>query len=455
VAIIYFDITNIVAYAKRNSTVIGIPRVQLNIISMLSRKHGGARIRCTFYDFAQRAMVEFDPAQLQMGFEFDSEKLLRLLGLDQTSRWLPSNVQVKSYLRKFSHNKLLRTVKKADVYVSALLLPKRLQRLGLQVGGATQSVQVRVAATRVDALPADSRYVCLGAIWMLPELWEFGQAHKDRGGEVVQMVYDLIPFSYPEYYAPREPPAFAAWLNQALEYTARFICISRWTDADLHKYAQGRGQAVTSKPIPLAHEFAGFDRTTPVAMPPQLDSLSRVEYILCVGTIEHRKNNLVLLKIWQQLRTTLKEKLPLLVFAGKYGRGGAEFQSLLASDLNLAQSVRVLHSPSDADLAWLYQRCLFTVYPSQFEGWGLPVGEAAWFGKYCVASATTSVPEVCGPLVDYVDPHDSKSITDGILKPLLDREFLKQREVAIGAAKLREWSHVADDIYAYASAAHD
>lgn len=43
----------------------------------------------------------------------------------------------------------------------------------------------------------------------------------------------------------------------------------------------------------------------------------------------------------------------------------------------------------------------------------------------------------------------------GILKPLLDREFLKQREAAIAAAKMREWSHAADDIYFYASDAHD
>jgi glycosyltransferase involved in cell wall biosynthesis len=111
------------------------------------------------------------------------------------------------------------------------------------------------------------------------------------------------------------------------------------------------------------------------------------------------------------LRESLKEQLPLLVFPGKYGRGGAEFQSLLASDADLAQSVRVLRSPSGADLAWLYQHCLFTVYPSQFEGWGLPVGEAARFGKYCVASLTTLVPEVCGDLLVYVDPHDSQSIT--------------------------------------------
>ena len=58
--------------------------------------------------------------------------------------------------------------------------------------------------------------------------------------------------------------------------------------------------------------------------------------------------------------------------------------------------MRIVDSPSDRELAYLYQRCLFAAYPSLYEGWGLPVGEAAWFGKYVISSNATSLPEVCG-----------------------------------------------------------
>lgn len=444
-ASIYFDITNIIDYAQRNSTVIGIPRVQLNIISLLSRKHG-SQIRCAFFDYKRRVMREFDPAELNLGFEFNSENLLHSLNLLQASRF-PSKGQVKGYLRQFAHNKVLRTWKKIDVYCAAAFSPARLAKMGLRsAANASQGRKVNVAD--LGEIPVTATYVCLGAIWMFSELWAFGRAHKQRGGAVIQLVYDLIPFRFPEYYTPREPPAFANWINEALEYTTRFACISKWTDNDLREYATKRGHTVVSKPVPLAHEFGGFDRTTPATCTANVASLENVEYVLCVGSIEHRKNNLALLRIWQQLRTELPS-LPLLVFAGKYGRGGAEFQAALAADAELTKSVRLIHSPSDADLAWLYQHCLFTAFPSQFEGWGLPVGEAAWFGKYTVATNATSVPEVCGDLIDYVDPFDVESIKAGIKKPLTDRTYLRQREAAIRSATLRSWQDVADDIYEF------
>jgi glycosyltransferase involved in cell wall biosynthesis len=90
---------------------------------------------------------------------------------------------------------------------------------------------------------------------------------------------------------------------------------------------------------------------------------------------------------------------------------------------------------------------LFTAYPSQYEGWGLPVGEAAWFGKFCVASHVTSIPEVCGDLIDYVDPSNMGSIKAAVKRVLVDRDYLRERERAIASAELRTWSRVADEIY--------
>jgi glycosyltransferase involved in cell wall biosynthesis len=307
-----------------------------------------------------------------------------------------------------------------------------------------------VSVKAIDRLPADAVYICLGASWWFPQVWEFAAKHKTAGGTVVQMVYDLIPLVFPEYYTPREPPAFIAWLNRSLEYATRFVCISEWTANDLRKYASEHDANQLVRAVPLAHEFVGFDRTTRIEKSAALSQFDSQEYVLCVGTIEYRKNNLAMLQIWQQLLAELGDQLPLLVFAGKYGKGGAEFQEFLGKDAQLAQKVRVVHAPSDLDLAWLYQNCLFTAFPSQFEGWGLPVGEAAWFGKYCVASHATSIPEVCGDLIDYVDPDDLANIKAGIKRPIVDRDFLKQREVRIANAKLRSWSDVADDIYRFA-----
>ena len=89
----------------------------------------------------------------------------------------------------------------------------------------------------------------------------------------------------------------------------------------------------------------------------------------------------------------------------------------------MRQVVTVIPQATDADLAVLYQNCLFFVYPSLVEGWGLPVGEAAWFGKYSVVSSSSSLPEVCGDLVDYVAPENIDGWLAAIKRAVLEKEY--------------------------------
>lgn len=446
---IYFDVTDIVHFATRYNRVTGIQRVQLNIVTLLAHRHAGL-IRCCFYDRKKQAFFEFDPSRRPKEFEFDAERFLVDIGLQKPARRFPSKVQIKTYLRRYNHNKALRIWKKLDVYCSSLFAPRRLAGFGLTIRDGASLPRAIAPVSPLLHLSKRSILVSLGALWLAPpSVWRFVQQHRDRGGEVVQMVYDIIPILHPEFYAPAEPPAFTAWLNSALHYASRFICISQWTADDLLKYAATRSSTPVARPIPLAHEIIGFERNASVETPAQFSSFAVAKYVLCVGTIETRKNGVELLEVWRQLLDELGDAMPLLVFAGKFGKGGKEFQEKLAMDARLSAFVRVIHSPSDRELAWLYKNSLYSTYVSRIEGWGLPVGESAWFGKLCVASNATSVPEVCGELADYVDPFDIASIKAGIKKPIVDAAHLRRREAQIAAAPLRKWSDVADDIYRF------
>ena len=84
---------------------------------------------------------------------------------------------------------------------------------------------------------------------------------------------------------------------------------------------------------------------------------------------------------------------------------------LKASEL-LQRRVRLFRRVSDADLVRLYQDCLFTIYPSTYEGWGLPVTEALCFGKAVVTTAISSLPEAGGQYADYFDPHSMRDLQD-------------------------------------------
>jgi glycosyltransferase involved in cell wall biosynthesis len=452
----YFDVTDVVRYATGNTRVSGIQRVQLNLIAHMVRRHGGHVVRCTFEHPNQKAMFEFDPTTLFENDEFDAELLLRRLGVGGNSRVFPSKTRIRSHLRQYSGNKLKRTAVKIDIYLSALFFPQRLAAMGLRKPNAAELAVVPVRLGPIEKLPPEASFIYLGATWSLPQITEFGRAHAANGGTVVQLIYDLIPQVHPEYFSRNLAEDFNRWLREITQYTRHFMCISRWTAADLRRFV-GPREDVKIEAIAMAHEFQGFERFEPISIEnSEVSEAASAPFVLCVGTIEVRKNGAALLQAWQTLGARLGERLPRLIFAGKQGWLIHEFKATLANDPDLARRVRIVDSPSDRELAYLYQRCLFTAYPSLYEGWGLPVGEAAWFGKYVVCSNATSLPEVCGELVDYFDPTDSVAMCARLERAITNTAYVRAKEHAIVQAPMRRWSDVAEDLFDFVvrSSAH-
>lgn len=441
---IYLDVTDIIEYARHNKRVSGIQRVQVKIISCLVQRFGSDAVRCVFFHPREQRMVEFDPKPVFSHPEFDAQRLLVQLGLMRLNRVFPEKHQLKNYLRAHSHGKLSRIGKKIEILTLALLNRQAYYRRGFAAPDPALLQVPRIASVPVRLSPSQACLVFLGANWSFPEILEFGKGWKDAGGRVVQLVYDLIPHVHPEYFSHDLAEHFEAWLKILPQYATAFACISEWTAKDLRQYLRRfPGFAPAIEAVPLAHELDGFDRFTPVQ--PDSDAVAALAgkpYVLCVGTLEVRKNGGALLKVWQRLIAKGAAGLPRLVFAGKKGWLIDEFDVLLASDAGLRAQVTHIESPSDHDLAFLYQHSLFTAYPSIYEGWGLPVGESAWFGKHCIASQATSIPEVCGPLIDYVDPADLDSIQERIEHALAHPQHIRQREEGLRKATMRRWMDV-------------
>ncbi|MOA15507.1 D-inositol 3-phosphate glycosyltransferase [compost metagenome] len=177
-------------------------------------------------------------------------------------------------------------------------------------------------------------------------------------------------------------------------------------------------------------------------------SLLQKKFILFVSTIERRKNHEVLYRAYTRLINKGVKDLPLLVFVGMPGWGVNDFLKDLELDPRVKEYIKVLSNVSDSDLVSLYRNCMFTLFPSLYEGWGLPVAESLAAGKYCLASNAASIPEVGGKLLDYIDPWDILSWESELEKYISDSEALRLKEQHIKCDyRIVPWAETARSVF--------
>jgi glycosyltransferase involved in cell wall biosynthesis len=168
----------------------------------------------------------------------------------------------------------------------------------------------------------------------------------------------------------------------------------------------------------------GFSGAPPVGT--ARADLPQRPFVLFVSTIEYRKNHMMMVEVWRRLLLShAPATVPLLIFVGREGAMSGDLMRQLRASAYLGGHVRVLKDMSDAGIAELYRRCAFTVFPSLYEGWGLPVTESLAAGRPCLASQATSVPEAGGRLARYFDPLDLAGATRMVEAILADPEGLE------------------------------
>ncbi len=439
----YFEITDVVEHARRHLHASGIQRVVLNVLKELCSRIGNGQVICVLYQRKQRRVVYFPAESIFNSESPDLESVLLRLGGIDTPVVRPPRAQVRAYLDQCT-NKSSRSLRKAYVWLAARLFPSSLARLGMN-----RMQDIGICPPRVVpllALEADGVLVRLGVNLQRTPMDDVAHWHCKSGGAVVSMIHDIIPVQYPDFFETEHARHFSDWLSRTLESSTKFLCVSSSTAKAL---CQQGGEQLSSKlvyVVPLAHELLGYARNDRVVLPTSISHERTSPFVLCVGTVEKRKNGASLVRAWCQLWESLRGKIPDLIFAGRRGWMLDEFESLLSGSHPALKKIVWLQKVTDQDLAWLYAHAEFTVFPSFYEGWGLPVGESAWFGKYCIASESGSVPEVCGSLIDYVDTSRSDELVVRLQYAIQNPAYVAAKEAQIREARLRTWKDVSEDI---------
>ncbi len=152
-----------------------------------------------------------------------------------------------------------------------------------------------------------------------------------------------------------------------------------------------------------------------------VNGLAPDKFWLSVCTLEPRKNLRRLLRAFREYLNRSENQYPLVLAGGK-GWLETELETFVG-ELGLMDHVLLPGYVSDEKLCWLYKNCFAFVYPSLYEGFGLPVLEAMGFGAAVITSNTTSLPEVGGEAAHYVNPFEVEEITEALMRLCLEEHY--------------------------------
>lgn len=250
----------------------------------------------------------------------------------------------------------------------------------------------------------------------------------------VMIVYDLAATMIPEGRLPFKVRMLERLLlKRAARRSAHVAAISNSTRNDLNRVCGIPLEKISVVGAGVGAAYQPTDR--------RVEGLPR-DFLLFVGTIEPRKNVARLIRAYSLLDAALRKAFP-LVLVGKKGWHCEEVDQALR-ECKASDTIRFMKYVEETDLPAIYSQATSLVYPSLYEGFGLPPLEAMACGTPVITSSTSSLPEVVGDAAIMVDPRDVEGLSRAINNVLSNqrlRDDLRQR--GLERAKLFSWTEVA------------
>ena len=236
-----------------------------------------------------------------------------------------------------------------------------------------------------------------------------------RKSRNVLTIYDLTFIKYPQF-CNKIVRAYANRVRRCLDWTDLILTISESSKRDIVEYLGFDADRIVV--TPLASRYGvGYQPNISTFRPYDLNH----PFILFVSTIEPRKNLIGLIEAFDTLKRTQKIKHDLVLIGQKGWLYEPIFERIARSPYRNA--IHHLDYLPDDVVAEFYRRADVFVYPSHYEGFGLPVLEAMTLGAPVICSNNSSLPEVAGDAAVMIDAEDEMAIAYGIMKVIGDRTF--------------------------------
>ena len=239
---------------------------------------------------------------------------------------------------------------------------------------------------------------------------------------IVATIHDLAFEHLPETFNRRSWMQLRLTVRHTARRAAQITTLSEYSRQDISQTYRIDPERIAVTPAAAAPMFKPVNNETELQRVRETYGIDR-DYILSLCSIQPRKNLLRLIEAYSLLRRLHPEgKLPTLVLAGK--RGWLENETMTAGQRDeLSGNIRFTGYVADEHLSALYSGASCFVYPSYFEGFGLPILEAMKCGTPVIAGDRTSIPEVAGEAALLFDPFDVDSLVAALKRVLFDSEY--------------------------------
>jgi glycosyltransferase involved in cell wall biosynthesis len=266
---------------------------------------------------------------------------------------------------------------------------------------------------------------------------------RNRGAKLIRMIYDVIPALQPQWVDEITQKVFTEGARSVISSSDHILTISNYSRKQILEFADAQG--LITPPITTIRlgDTVLAMKSQIADIPGHVQRPSR-PFFLTLGTVEPRKNHRLLYSVWRILAAQDPDGCPDLVCIGAQHLLCKQLVHEMSNDPLVKHRIHLLQDVSDNRLEWYYDQCMATVFPSMYEGWGLPVAESLVRGRVCLASNTTSIPEVGGDLVLYFNPEDQASLIILVRRIQTDPEWRAavERKIRIGYTST-PWKHTA------------
>lgn len=228
-----------------------------------------------------------------------------------------------------------------------------------------------------------------------PELGKLVEKYQLR---LICMVHDLIPITHPQFCRAGTTQKHILRMKHLLTWSCGVLSNSQSTLNALTQFSEQH--KLTMPASAITH--------LPAASLPKSSEIPPLQtpYFVMLGTIEGRKNHALMLDVWHQLITIFADKTPKLVIIGQRGWACDEVLQQLDNDSVLKPYVIELNDCDDATLSNWLSHAKALLFPSQVEGYGIPLVEALSVGTPVIASDLDVFREIAGDIPEYLSPDD-------------------------------------------------